>query len=81
VRGCTTERAQVSVEMLRSLYVTAVGRKQSAVHLVTDEWWQSYIYHFRSGTFLTLQPSNCQDMMYVCLSQVATDGNPVNVFN
>lgn len=38
MRGCTTERAQVNIEMLRCLYVTAVGRKQSVVRLVADEW-------------------------------------------
>lgn len=39
MRGRTTDRAQVNVEMLRCLYVTAVGQKQSTVHLVADEWW------------------------------------------
>ena len=80
MRGCTTEHAQVSVEMLRCLCVTAVGREQPTVRLVADEWWQRYIYHFRSGNFLTPQPSNLP-RYDVCLSVVAIHGNPDNAFN
>jgi hypothetical protein len=80
VRGCTAEHVQVSVEMLRCWDIC-----------MSQQWGGSSlqcIWFLKSGgrgTVIVLEVATswscslatCQDMMYVSLSVVAIDENPV----